>query len=788
MVHGGALNSQHDRQHKPSRQDATELRNGGMIDPSFVSSLRNTCIANFDGSVERVGLFIKIPERPEEMISIDWLLECKVPIWYAWGQREEAIARSYPVFARYRPPAEALWVTPRSIPFGFDPSLPTSGGDDESIGCLDSIMVPLPEPDVPSTMKPRIAPYEKRQELRECEKNWEQFFATADSKERLLIQMETPEMKHEREMRSRNPPTTRPEAKFYVWERGMRGTFKRRVARDEELEGIFEEKGKFGRRQARYNSFYNEWDLCRYWGPPDDEQLLHRAKVRANLRGTPVEGELLWWRVYYGLQPEPLSSEIERTAEDPATITAEPLGDLVWVQSPSHRNTLDQSSRDEDPVKGNGHDIGGVPYEMEDGELEDTKTDVSWIVLHVYRFLGFTMRPASPDSEAALPIKPELETPAHAPRLVGGQGTGQFWASREGQAIIHFARRLASSTNPPETFSWDLSRWNATPIASLPLFKRLKFFRGQVKVQVETWDNVRGRSTPELIPRMETAYWLDIASDQSLAAWYIGAVTPELALALCRIGSSRWNSNPVSIAWYLATKGVPFQTWFKRRPEQIRPSPGIRTSPELIQFRLESQYTFGERDYQEYIRCRRRLLDGPAGRAAVKMGGIIWRLATEDIGIRDVLSGMPSAEVLCGQRVVRQDGEGGFLVDDGLNLDEIMAICGEYEVGIGELSRTFLAMLTGSTDTISDEGTQKGHRSWWPPPDLWEECHGSSGWTSFAEVFFQLRMAEIQKTFKPIARSGWRKRLHPSALLRKARENVRTQSAALFRKVAEGGL
>ncbi|KAJ3543872.1 hypothetical protein NMY22_g2989 [Coprinellus aureogranulatus] len=769
MAQSSKLNSQHGRQNNPSSQDTIELRSGGIIDPSFVSSLRNTCIAKFDGSVERVGLFIKIPERPEEMISIDWLLECNVPVWYAWGQREEAIARNYPVFARYRPPPETPWVTLPPSPFGFGPSPPTPSDDDEQTYYLDSAMVPLFELDFPTTMKPEIAPYEKRPELREWERNWEQFFAAADSKEQLLIQMETPEMKQEREVRNRNPPTTRPEAKFYVWERGMRGTFKRRVARDEELEGIFEARGKFGKSQGRYNSFYNEWDLCRYWGPPDDEQLLHRAKIRANLRGTSVEGELLWWRVYYGLQPEPSSSGLESTAEDLGGISAEPSGDLECTQFASH--ALDQRSPDKDTVKGNGHDMDVVQYEMEEGELEDSEIDVSWMVLHAYHFLGFTMCPRSPDSATRLPIKAELEAPAHAPRLIGGQGTGQFWASTEGQAIIQFAKCLASNSSPPKAVSWDLSRWNAMPITSLPLFKRLNFFQGQVKVQVEAWDNVRGRSTPKLIFRMETAYWLDIPSDPDRlpTAWYIGTNTPELALALCRIGGSVRCSNPVSIAWYLATKGVPFQTWFKRRPEQIRPLAGIRASPELIQFRLESQCTFGERDYQEYVRCRRRLLDGPAGRAAVKMGGIIWRLATEDIGIRDVLSGVPSEDVLCGQRVVRQDGEGSFLVDDGLNLDEIMAICGEYEVGV-------------------DEGNQRGHRSWWPSPDLWEEYHGSSGWSPFAEAFFQSRLAEIQKNFKPIARSGWRKRLHPSASLRKAREKVRAQSAALFGKAAEGGL
>ncbi|KAJ3534033.1 hypothetical protein NMY22_g7094 [Coprinellus aureogranulatus] len=358
--------------------DLTKPRKGGaVIHPNFVSSLRNTCIAKFDGSVERIGLFIEIPEKPEEMVSIDWLVDCGVPIWYAWGRREEAIVKKYPVFVRYRPPPNAIWMTTHLPQSDFNPALVVSDlpGELESTEEMDSLMLSLLEPEFLSSMKPGIAPYEKRKELREWERSWEQFFADADSKEQLLLQMETPEMKQEREARAENPPTTRPEAKFYVWERGMRSTFKRRIARDEELEELFQEKGQFGRKQARYNSLYNEWDLCRYWGPPDDEQLLHRAKVRANLRGTTVEGELLWWRVYYGLQPEPSAQD-----PTPAEPGPESQGYPECGQSLCHHDALDEwsSQPSSGPIDGDAHDVSSDTCSMEDGEIEEIETDVSW--------------------------------------------------------------------------------------------------------------------------------------------------------------------------------------------------------------------------------------------------------------------------------------------------------------------------------------------------------------------------------------------------------------------------
>jgi hypothetical protein len=214
----------------------------------------------------------------------------------------------------------------------------------------------------------------------------------------------------------------------------------------------------------------------------------------------------------------------------------------------------------------------------------------------------------------------------------------------------------------------------------------MKSFSGTVVAEVEDWDNVTGRSHPKLLPQMQTAYWLDIAPKQPYCEWFVGSTSPEVALAICRLGPD-FDSDPLSIAWHLAEKGVPFHTWFKRPADQIQPLGDVRRSPQLVQFHLDAQYQFGKTDYDEYVRCCRRLLDGPAGRAALKAGGIVWRVAMQDLGVRDVISGDLCLEALCGQRTLRHDDQGGYLVDDGLNQGEIMAICGEYEIGICESGR-----------------------------------------------------------------------------------------------------
>ncbi|KAJ3512627.1 hypothetical protein NMY22_g15275 [Coprinellus aureogranulatus] len=626
-----------------------------IITPSFVSNLRNTCIACLEKYVERVGVFVAIPETPEDMVSIDWLLQCNVPVWYVWGEREDEIATKYPILRRYKPHSDATWATSPSKEGGLSDGL--QNVHSTSSPCHDAC--PLPPPTVRNGRR-----YERRRQLGDTEKPWEEFFAISDSRVELLKQTETAQAKTAREARERDPPLTRPEAKFYIWERGMRRVFRRRVATDEDLEGLFEASGRFGRNQARYCPFFNEWDLCQEFGPP---MIVNSCVVQTLGRR-------------------------RRARHLSAT----------RLSTPSHSENQISMTPSESAVHDPHHLIQRPTMELEDGEMEDFHLEPEALsgdipsnaVSHAYRFLGFTL-PA--DTPRADPVPP-LEKPAHTPRLLGipgGSTTAKaFWDSWEGQNLILFSKRLASNS-PPDPSSWDLHPWNVTPVASLPLFRRLRARRGPNIVQIEKWDNVEGRSQPILVTREEIVFWFDVPYSSPGAEWFLGSQIPTLVLSFCRLGID-CRSDPLSIATFLAGKGVPFNTWVRRSPQQLDRLKYVRTSPHLIPFRLESDYRFGEGDYREYERCRRRLMDGPAGRAAVRYGGIIWRLAMQDVGIREALSGIPSDEALRGQGAVHEDGQGGLLVDECLNHDELMAICGEYEIGIaspGEIQKVSEVMV-----------------------------------------------------------------------------------------------
>ncbi|KAJ3500522.1 hypothetical protein NMY22_g19233 [Coprinellus aureogranulatus] len=143
------------------------------------------------------------------------------------------------------------------------------------------------------------------------------------------------------------------------------------------------------------------------------------------------------------------------------------------------------------------------------------------------------------------------------------------------------------------------------------------------------------------------------------------------------------------------------------------------------------------------------------------MGGLLWRIATDDISIREALSGPPSSECLWGRRLVRSDGEGGYLVDEWLNADEIEALCGHYDLGIdGQMQRV----------------------SWWPTPEMWDRYYGTNGWTDQAEADFLTLREEMSIKFRPRSRSDWRKKLKTSSTVLRVWSNVESCSAKVVRK------
>jgi hypothetical protein len=140
-----------DRNCEQDGSSTNEIEDSEPLDESFVSDLANSCVGRFDDSVERVGSFVTIPaDDKEDTVSIDWLVACHVPVWYAWGPREEEISRQNPFWQQYAPPLDAELV----ISWGSEPERRES---DTSISALPQTAT-LSSPNTPAQVATPSSP------------------------------------------------------------------------------------------------------------------------------------------------------------------------------------------------------------------------------------------------------------------------------------------------------------------------------------------------------------------------------------------------------------------------------------------------------------------------------------------------------------------------------------------------------------------------------------------------------------------------------------------------------
>ena len=172
-----------------------------------MSDLQNSCVARFDKSVERVGVFVKIPDSDlEDLVSIDWLCQVGVPVWYEWGAREIEIAFKNPFWRRYAPPPDAVQVCP---PFGHNRSgtfLINTGPH-----LKDDAGPPSPGVLRPLITKPsqtrRAKAYLQQTVPAPEERTWEVYFEKRAVYRAILLSQETVQERLNRENRERCPPT-----------------------------------------------------------------------------------------------------------------------------------------------------------------------------------------------------------------------------------------------------------------------------------------------------------------------------------------------------------------------------------------------------------------------------------------------------------------------------------------------------------------------------------------------------------------------------------------------------
>ncbi|KAF6758404.1 hypothetical protein DFP72DRAFT_1065094 [Ephemerocybe angulata] len=666
-----------------------------VLDEWFASSLLNSCLGSFDGSVDRVGTFVRIPSsQNDEMVSIDWLCDFNVPVFYEWGAREEKLAKENEFWRRYAPPPNAEWVT---LP--IDTSLP-------------SVPSLVPEPAITKQKYyaiQDIPPPDERSWIdyfKSMEENAPREWAQLSDKERT-----------KRRAWEKNPPRDPRKTKYVVW--AWEKASKRciiRAATEDDLEDL--NNGLYSATQRRYFAVRNVWHLCRYMGGPD-EAYLHSLVEEEMDNSDPeydrkYEEAMLKWRIYFRLDPPPP----EVPAHDP--------------DSPSHfpgPEVSDIPMEQGDMAASDGSSANSSESEIALAERRELAKVVTWMS----EALGFT-------------FPPDLIRDAKSSNIAGVKGLAkyiftlrtssyiddQYWTTVEGQAIFRFVRGLVKE--PIVTDLCDLAKGNHRAISSLARYKILRRRVQEVSVQLSEWHNIEGYIF-SLKKQLASCYWLDLPSADG---WYVGSQHAASVLLMARLEVP---TDPYEIAIDMAYRGAQFQTWHEAH-DIDEASITLAQSPQLLIYRWSLTSPFYQKDYDQYLHQAHLLLNKEScARAAIRRGGIIWRLAVE-YGVQpaSVISGPPTPRARTGHGTLRYIQNGCYFVDDALNSDEECAITGVYIAAI-------------------QESEQRGRLCWWPPADMWDEHFGTLGWSDSQEEFFQTHMDYILNTFTPWTYADCRREL-----------------------------
>jgi hypothetical protein len=225
------------------------------------------------------------------------------------------------------------------------------------------------------------------------------------------------------------------------------------------------------------------------------------------------------------------------------------------------------------------------------------------------------------------------------------------------------------------------------------------------------------------------------------ASWQLAVTDPAAALQCLRAGCG---PSLYDIARYLLEHGIGFTTWYKFSgyKQSLVEDPPYRC---LLGWRLKIpgqhlNYT----DYLAYEHTRTQFFDKRRARAALKHGGILWRLAIDSLGISGAASLVfegPDSQPRYRSQCTIPEGSRDIFYDEMLTQSEIDLICGVY---------------------MQYDGAQFGnptHISWWPRPYIFSNSGLNFGcWTPFNERWFQGRLNAIREGMqKPLSSSEWRR-------------------------------
>ncbi|EAU83328.2 hypothetical protein CC1G_10769 [Coprinopsis cinerea okayama7 len=718
----------------------TELES--EVEVAWIDGVFRSSLSDFSYNADRIGCIVDIVNPPRDQPTVAWLVNHGIPVWYRWGPAEMTSAdRSL------APPPELLTGRPEQP---LSPGVQTSTAssptarlheitshDERPTGKLER---PLPLGNQTSISSP---PTTTRYESSKPEPAWVAHFKRHEHLHARIMEKETATQRQSREDRAANPPVSN--VRVYEWYPSERDpNVYERVAAG--VKNSRDTLALYSARQKVFDAFCREWDCCEYFGKGDEEidldewgpedldlplpESLRQRITKAYSAYVDDEDEEEVGAVTEELPLSP-SLAVGQGGGNPSRSVFEPL------------NLAEQSMA-----------INTTLVEDEEGMFT---VSTSWMAAcledEVNKTLGlhYGFVPPLPSVSIAADDGPRVRRDFY--RLLGlcddEEQPEEYFASTHYRSALQFIHSH-SNRQTPHPGSWDLKDDVIHPLKHRSRLRCLRI------VSIPHWTNVDivDEGLSDCVPRY---YYFE--PPETSKVWRLAVLSGVDALFVCRL-AEEFNEDDVVFA--LAQKGIPFRLFF---PRHHIPAPLYRT-PSYNPLPVRSLgHKFTKADYESYINTRTLVLAQPHMSAALRRGGIIWRLAVATLGLGDV----QKPPMGCGATVSIQFPNGmGEYVDDSLTARELDLICGAY--------------------LCIDERT--GHtamKSWWPLARAYEraDCGDNYGrWCSRREDWYLKRLRNIENgvenSDQPIAFQQWKTAMRGVGPIRKFHLSIHSSSNAFI--------
>ena len=200
-------------------------------------------ICDFSWHCPHVGTFLNIQNPQPQQPSVEWFYSWDIPVWYIPGGGN-------PELAHLQPPSHILQTVTTFI-----------------LKAPSSLQAPSPSP---PTLEYSGLEYEKAQRAYIATRPWEVFSAACEVHHQEILAKETPKecqtcLNHEKK-----PPTKSAEVFYWDWSTDGAIELVCSWVSNREHEDVLSNHSNL---QCKYDTVFNTWDVCDYFGPddPDDD-------------------------------------------------------------------------------------------------------------------------------------------------------------------------------------------------------------------------------------------------------------------------------------------------------------------------------------------------------------------------------------------------------------------------------------------------------------------------------------------------------------------------------------